>query len=192
MNLEQLQQIASGCNLCELFHGRKKPVFARGNPNSKIMICGMCPGPDENKIGSPFVGTAGKVLDEIIAYSNLEDVYITNLVKCFVQPGTSLKPEWVANCTPYLIVQLAILKPKIIVGLGADVCNFLVNRDLSNPHLDNQDQKIGQMRGKIHKATLGTKLVATYHPSYLARGGGSQHRQFQTVVNDFNLALNYI
>lgn len=131
-------------------------------------------------------------MDEIIAYSNLEDVYITNLVKCFVQPGTSLKPEWVANCTPYLIVQLAILKPKIIVGLGADVCNFLVNRDLSNPHLDNQDQKIGQMRGKIHKATLGTKLVATYHPSYLARGGGSQHRQFQTVVNDFNLALNYI
>ena len=182
MNLDTVQQTAKHCILCGLCENRIKPVFGRGNPNADIVVCGMCPGPDENKIGLPFVGTAGKLLDKII-HEALPDnhVYITNLVKCFVQPGTALKDKWMTVCLPYFLAQMHFIKPKVIIGLGGDVCNFLLNNDL----------KIGQMRGKEYKY-MGAKFIPTYHPSYLARGGGIKHRHFNTVVEDFKKAVNYI
>ena len=93
MNLEELEIEAGFCQLCDLYKDRNEPVFAKGSKDADIMICGMCPGPDENKMGVPFVGTAGKLLDKILieAYGRTDSVYITNLVKCFVSPGKKLE-----------------------------------------------------------------------------------------------------
>ena len=181
MDLAQLQQAAAVCELCELCKGRNRPVFARGNINSPIVVCGMCPGPDENKEGYPFVeyAQAGSVLNSVIydVFGDSNALYITNLVKCFVQPGVKLQSEWMNRCLPYFIVQLQLLQPKVIIALGGDVCNFLLNND----------EKIGRLRGRAYDYH-NYKLVSTYHPSYLARGGGKNHRDYPKVVNDFNLA----
>ncbi len=188
MNLQTVQDTAATCELCGLCKNRIKPVFSRGYYDADIVVCGMCPGPDENKIGIPFVGTAGKILDEILG--NIftgetephDHVYITNLVKCYVQPGTALKEEWMVRCLPYFVAQIHFIKPKVIIGLGGDVCNFLVDRD----------SKIGQMRVRGVYHYMGAKFIPTYHPSYLARGGGIKHRHFNIVVEDFKQALKYI
>ena len=174
MDLELLQSECAKCTLCELHKGRNKPVFSRG-VHSDIMICGMCPGPDENKIGLPFVGMAGKLLDKLLldAFGNT-DVYITNLVKCFVQPGIKLDNIWMSSCLPYLIVQIRLIQPKVIIALGKDVANFLLANEL----------QMKDMRGKVFDY-FNSKLLVTYHPSYLVRGGGEKHKHFQTVVEDF-------
>lgn len=190
MNLDTVQQVAKHCILCSLCENRIKPVFGRGNPDADIVVCGMCPGPDENRIGLPFVGTAGKILDgpdgvlqQVFTGETEPNDYvnITNLVKCFVQPGTKLNKQWMVRCLPYFVAQIHFIKPKVIIGLGGDVCNFLLNNDL----------KIGQMRGKEYKY-MGAKFIPTYHPSYLARGGGIKHKHFNIVVEDFRQALKYI
>ena len=188
MKLIELENIAANCKLCELYKGQIKPVFARGNEEADIVICGMCPGPDENRAGIPFVGPAGKILDEIIIsvlgskdYGLLTGVYITNLIKCYVSPGTTLQPEWMSTCLPYFIVQLKLVKPKVIISLGKDVSNFLLNKNDS----------MGSMRGNVYDY-MGIKLLSTYHPSFLARQGGTRSKYFNTVVKDFNKALKYI
>jgi DNA polymerase len=185
MKLDKLREIADTCTQCELCEGRDKAVFARGNPNSSIMICGMCPGPDENKEGYPFVeyAAAGSVLNEILmrVFGNTDSVYITNLVKCFVQPGKPLQPAWMNACLPYLIVQIQIINPRIIIALGKDVCNYLLDNDMA----------MGQMRGKIYPY-MGRHLLCTYHPSYLARAGGVKHKHFDIVVKDFIKSKEFV
>lgn len=170
---------------CELWQRRNKAVFARGNPNTQIMICGMCPGPDENKEGYPFVeyAAAGKVLNSILmeVFGTLDAVYITNLVKCFVQPGKSLEQGWMDACVPYLITQIGLIDPRVIIALGKDVSNYLLN------NTDN----MGQLRGKSFSYMKRT-LICTYHPSYLARGGGVNHKHYGRVINDFKMVSNYI
>ncbi len=182
MDLQELENVASVCSLCELYKGRNKPVFAKGNPLSKIVIVGMCPGPEENRVGTPFIGDAGQILDEIlmVAFNEYKDAYITNLVKCFVRPGIKLDQYWCTTCLPYLIVQLGLIKPKVIIGLGKDVCNYLLNNKKS----------MGAMRGKIYNYLGDIKLISTYHPAFLARG--NYKKFFNVVVNDFKLALNYL
>jgi uracil-DNA glycosylase len=183
LDLKIIEHTAAKCELCDLYKGRIEPVFAKGSPVSRIVTCGMCPGPEENEAGIPFVGAAGKILDAIQLeafgkYSSSLDVYVTNLVKCFVPPGTKLDPKWMGACLPYFIVQLQIIQPKVVIALGKDVSNFLLNNDNS----------MGSMRGNIYEY-MGIKLVSTYHPSYLARGGGVKHRHFDRVVKDFKKAL---
>jgi len=177
-----LEELAAKCTLCDLHKRRIKPVFAKGSPASEIVTCGMCPGPEENEAGIPFVGAAGKILDEIFLaafgkFSSSLDVYVTNLVKCFVPPGTKLDEHWMNSCLPYFLVQLKLIQPKVVIALGKDVSNFLLNNDNS----------MGSMRGNIYDY-MGLKLVSTYHPSYLARGGGVKHKHFDRVVKDFKKA----
>ena len=105
MDLKTLEGNASACRMCELHRGRMKSVFARGPEKAPIFICGMCPGPEENIQGAPFVGTAGKILDTILDEVGCE-AYITNLVKCFVQPGNPLEERWMITCLPYLVLQI--------------------------------------------------------------------------------------
>lgn len=180
MNDLQMAEFISGqCELCPLHKNRLSPVFARG-PETDIMICGMIPGPDENKAGSPFVGRAGQLLDIILRDVGLLDkVYITNLVKCALKPGIPLKQDWIDNCIAYILVQISFLRPKVIITLGADATNGLLGLPL--------DTKIGELRGKAHDY-LNTHVVPTYHPSYLIRGGGTQHKQYGKVIEDFELA----
>lgn len=186
MDLNVLREIASTCDLCELHSGRFKPVFDKGNPNAKLFLCGMCPAHEENKKGLPFVGRAGQLLDDIIDLIGftLEDVYITNMVKCFVAPGVSLKDSWVSSCLPYVISQISMLKPKAVITLGADSSNSL----LGFP----RDTKIGSIRHKIFNYSDNVKVVPTYHTSYLVRQGGKKSKAFDKVVSDFMLAKTLI
>lgn len=183
MDLIKLEQIAAQCKLCNLHMEQDKPVFARGYPEADILVCGMCPGPHENAVGSPFVGTAGKILDEILnrSFSLKHKVYITNLVKCFVPPGKDLDMLWMNTCLPYFVIQVQFVKPKVIITLGKDVSNYLLG----------SDNQMGAMRGNVYDY-LNAKLIATFHPSYLSRGGGVNHKHFSRVVKDFEKALRYV
>ena len=188
--MEILKGIAAKCQLCPLAEGRKKPVFARYagtvSKSVDVMICGMCPGVNENNTGIPFVGISGKILDSVIEQSiNNNTIYITNLVKCFVNPGIILKNEWMNICIDYLTTQISLLTPKVIIGLGKDVCNYLLDTNIA----------IGKLRNKEHFYTgihVKIPFISTYHPSYLARGGGVNHRDFDKVVQDFTIAKKYL
>jgi DNA polymerase len=172
---------AAECTQCELCKGRIKPVFARGNVNSRVIICGMCPGPDENQAGLPFVGVAGQILDLIIKEAfGTTPVYITNLVKCFVQPGKSLKDEWINACLPFFISQVGLIQPKALILLGKDVCS----------HFTKSKSSMGSLRGTT-LSYMGATALMTYHPSFLARGGGESHPEYNTVVKDFKKALSF-
>ena len=177
--LLMVEKRAAGCTLCELHTNRIKPVFSRGD-STGFMVLGMVPGPDENEAGSPFVGRAGNLLDIILGDTDLiGKVYITNIVKCALKPGIALKQDWIDNCILYLLAQISRLQPKIILTLGADATNGLLGNPL--------DTKIGDLRGRAHDY-MGTHVVPTYHPSYLLRGGGVQHKQYSKVIEDFELA----
>jgi uracil-DNA glycosylase family 4 len=182
MDLQQLRQAASACTWCDLHKGRLNPVFDKGNPQSKVMICGMVPADEENKAGLPFVGRAGQLLDRILSEIDwsLDDVYITNLVKCYLKAGLSLEQDWIDNCLPYLISQIGILQPKVIVALGKDAAFTLLG-------LENK-LTLGRVRGQVFDYLGNIKIIPTYHPSYLLRGGGEGHRSYHDVVADFLLA----
>lgn len=185
MNLKSLEAAAANCRLCSLHKGRKNPVFAKGSSAAEFMICGMVPAHDENEVGIPFVGRAGKLLDEILAEVdlNLKSVYITNLVKCFLQAGKSLEQEWIDACLPYLLVQIDIIKPKVIVALGKDASNALT--------LPDKDLPMYKLRNNVYNYGY-IKVVPTYHPSYLLRKGGKGTEDYNKVIDDFNKAKNIL
>ena len=182
MDISKLEETAATCELCSLSKGRINPVFAKGNVQSKFMICGMVPADAENKTGIPFVGRSGKILDALLEASgfSLNDVYITNLVKCYLKAGKSLRDEWVDSCLPYLLVQMHLIKPLVIVTLGADASNSLLGRRLGTP--------IGGVRSIFFDYGENVKIMPTYHPSYIARMGGVGSKCFNVVLEDFKLA----
>lgn len=184
MNLHELEVLASCCYGCSLHEGRSNPVFAKGNPLSKVMICGMVPADEENKIGVPFVGRAGKLLDRILldVGVTLGDVYITNLVKCYLAAGLPLKQEWIDACLSYLIVQISLIQPKVILTLGKDASVTLLG-------LDNK-VTLGKIRGQVFEYGNDIKVIPTYHPSFLLRGGGENHKNYKDVIRDFTLAIS--
>jgi DNA polymerase len=186
MDLQTVKEAAATCTECELCVGRLNPVFAKGNPLSKIFVCGMVPAHEENKIGLPFVGRAGQCLDILLESVGLsiDDVYVTNIVKCFLAPGVKLKQEWVSNCLPYLIDQINVIKPKVIVTLGADATNGLLGLSI--------DTKIGETRGRVFRYLDTVKVVPTYHPSYLVRGGCTKSPGFEKARSDFGWALSFL
>ena len=186
MDLQEVIDEAARCSQCELHTRREVPVFSKGSPDASLMVCGMCPGPEENKCGVPFVGRAGKLLDDILSDVglSLSDVYITNIVKCFVQPGTPLKEDWVLPCLPYFINEISIVNPRVIITLGADASRALLNRPADTP--------LFKMRNKIYHYTHSIDILSTYHPSYFIRNGGRKHIHYSRIIEDFNLALNII
>lgn len=190
MDLKELQENASKCTLCSLSKDRQVPVFAKGNPLSDIMICGMCPGPDENsldnELGRPFIGRAGKLLDKILEDSELthEEVYITNVVKCFLKPGIKLQSDWIDACSPYLINQIADVKPKVILALGADAGRAILNKPYNT--------SLSSMRGKEHKFTSTISIIVTYHPSYFLRKGGQKHEHYPRILDDIEWVKDVI
>lgn len=190
MNLTELQTKAKECTLCSLHTSRVIPVFSKGNSKAKLMICGMCPGTDENSLDNvhklPFVGKSGKHLDEILSDVSLtlQDVYITNVVKCFLKPGIRLKDEWINNCMPYLICQISIIKPKIIIALGTDAGRALLNKSIST--------SLASMRNKLYSFNNMCNVIVTYHPSYFLRAGGRNHKHYYRILEDLNYAKKII
>ena len=179
IDLETLQRMAACCNSCSLCEGRDKAVFAKGNKSAKLMICGMVPADEENKTGLPFVGKAGKLLDKLLTDAHLshDDVYITNLVKCYLAPGLPLKQEWIDACLPYLLVQINQINPRVILTLGKDASVALLGMD--------SNVTMFSLREKVFEYTQHIKVIPTYHPSFLLRKGGERSSYYESVLMDF-------
>lgn len=184
MDLHELQCAASVCKQCDLYKGRIKAVFAKGNEKAKIMICGMVPAGDENKAGIPFVGRSGKLLDTILTDVGLtlDDVYITNLVKCYLAAGLPLEQDWIDGCIPYLMIQIDIIRPNVIITLGKDSSINLLGMSSST--------SLGSIQGKLFNYVNEIKIIPTYHPSFLLRKGGTKSKYYQTVLDSFQLAVD--
>ncbi|MTI96109.1 MAG: uracil-DNA glycosylase [Firmicutes bacterium] len=171
-DIESLTEANYKCTACSLRAGCKQVVVARGTPGARVMLVGEGPGGDEDRLGEPFVGKAGQLLDKILAAAELppEDVYITNVVKCRPPNNRLPKPDEVKSCLPWLERQLELVDPEILVCLGA-----LAGRTLIDPKL-----RITKDRGQWRQ--LGrAAIIATFHPAYLLR----DPRQKRPVWIDF-------
>jgi len=154
----------SNCQLCSLSKTRNKFVFGVGDPQANLMLIGEAPGAEEDRLGEPFVGRAGRLLDKIllaIKRSRSEDVYICNVLKC--RPPNNRDPlaSEVEKCEPYLLRQIAIIQPKLIVALGRVAGKTLLKIELP----------LKEMRNKLHDY-YGIPLIVTYHPAALLRNAG--------------------
>ena len=163
-NWDELIKEIMSCKKCDLYKYRKNPVPGEGRLDADIMFIGEAPGAQEDERGRPFVGAAGKLLTELIESIGLkrEEVYITNVVKCRPPNNRDPTEEEIEACSPYLIRQIQLIKPKIIIALGRHAGRFL----FTNAGLKWRNMTV--MHGKVYDAELfgvKTKLLATYHPA---------------------------
>ncbi len=159
-SLDELNSKICNCQKCVLGKTRTKFVFGVGDPNAHAMLIGEAPGADEDIQGEPFVGRAGKLLNDILKAVNLgrDEVYIANILKCRPPGNRDPQPIEMETCMPYLYKQIDLIKPKIILCLGRVAANGLLNKKLS----------LGDLRNNIYEIN-GIKVMATYHPAALLR-----------------------
>lgn len=159
--LEQIRATIGDCQRCGLCQERTNIVFGVGNPHADLMFIGEGPGADEDRLGEPFVGRAGQLLNKILAAMGLQrqDVYISNIVKCRPPGNRAPLPDEAATCLPFLLQQIDAIRPKIIVCLGSVAVRFL----LADDHI-----KITRVRGQFRE-WRGIKVMPTYHPAFLLR-----------------------
>lgn len=160
MTMEELLSEVAGCTRCRLSQGRNKLVFGAGNPDSGILFVGEGPGATEDMQGLPFVGRAGELLDRILEAIELDRrfVYIANVVKCRPPGNRVPAPDEVDACFPVLLRQIEIMKPGVIVALGASAALALLGTK----------KGIGSLRGEMYEFR-GTRVMVTYHPAALLR-----------------------
>jgi DNA polymerase len=159
--LEALRSEIGDCRRCKLCQGRTNIVFGVGNPQAEVMFVGEGPGRDEDLKGEPFVGRAGQLLNDIIIKGmkmKREEVYIANVVKCRPPENRNPEPDEIVTCQPFLLKQIDIIKPRIIVALGTFAAQTLLQ--VKTP--------ISRLRGVWH-SYHGVKLMPTLHPAYLLR-----------------------
>jgi DNA polymerase len=159
-DLTEVRKELGECSRCKLHKTRKTIVFGEGNPKAKLMFIGEGPGFDEDVQGRPFVGKAGQLLTKIIEAINLkrEDVYIANVIKCRPPQNRNPEPDEIQPCNPFLLKQIAAIRPKIICALGTFAAQTLLQTQ----------RKISELRGKFHDLG-GIKIMPTYHPAFLLR-----------------------
>jgi uracil-DNA glycosylase family 4 len=158
--LPAIREFIGDCTRCKLHKGRTKIVFGTGNPNAELMFVGEGPGRDEDLSGEPFVGRAGKLLTDMIKAMGLqrEDVYIANVVKCRPPENRLPEKDEIATCSPFLMRQIDVIKPKVICTLGSCSAQTLLQTT----------QGISKLRGEWFDFR-NAKLMPTYHPAYLLR-----------------------
>jgi DNA polymerase len=155
-------EIGADCSRCALHAlGRRQVVYGVGNPDADLMFVGEAPGADEDVQGEPFVGRAGQLLTKIIEAIGLSrgDVYIANVIKCRPPGNRNPEPSEVATCSPFLMRQIDIIRPKVIVALGTFAAHALLGTDAP----------ISRLRGHVHEFRGGIKLIPTFHPAFLLR-----------------------
>jgi DNA polymerase len=164
------------CTRCALHKGRNKIVFADGSPTARLMFVGEGPGADEDAQGLPFVGRAGQLLNNMIAAMGLkrEEVYIANVVKCRPPGNRTPEPEEANTCSTFLFRQIDVVRPQVLVALGATAATYLLG----------QRQPLAGLRGRVH-AFRGSQLIVTYHPAYLLR----DPRQKKEAWADLQIAM---
>lgn len=162
MDWEHLRQAVSSCRACELCTIRTQTVFGVGNREADLMIIGEAPGADEDRQGEPFVGRAGQLLNLMLQAIGLkrEQVYIANILKCRPPGNRDPRPEEALRCAPYLMRQIALVSPRVLLSVGR----------ISAQKLLETDAPIGRLRGRWFEfGPEGTPLTVTYHPAYLLR-----------------------
>ena len=158
--LEAVAALVAGCTRCPLHRTRTNPVPGEGNPKAQLMLIGEGPGETEDRLGRPFVGRAGDLLNDILTAIELprEVVYIANIVKSRPPQNRKPLPDEIAACVPFLHRQIAIIRPKVILALGGTAGESLLGVRKS----------LTELRGKVHRFA-GIPLVVTYHPAALLR-----------------------
>jgi DNA polymerase len=162
-NLDSIAAVAAAvasCTACALYAGAKNPVPGEGNPHAGFVCVGEAPGATEDETGRPFVGAAGQLLTKILAAINLarEDVFICNVLKHRPPGNRNPAPDEIKACSPYLLRQLELLQPRVILALGTFASQTLLQTT----------QPIGKLRGQVHRY-YGVPLIVTYHPAALLR-----------------------
>ena len=174
--LNLIREDIGDCTRCALHKGRNKIVFGDGSPNARLMFVGEGPGADEDAQGIPFVGKAGQLLNNMIAAMGLkrEEVYIANVVKCRPPGNRTPEPEEANTCSPFLFRQIDVVRPQVLVALGATAATYLFGAR----------QPLAGLRGRVH-AFRGAQLIVTYHPAYLLR----DPRQKKEAWADLQIAM---
>ncbi|MCE2746585.1 MAG: uracil-DNA glycosylase [Burkholderiales bacterium] len=165
MSLESLREMVATCKKCGLCETRKQTVFGDGIPHAPLMVVGEGPGVDEDQTGLPFVGKSGQLLDRMlkaVGASRVNNTYIANVVKCHPPGNRNPEQAEIEQCSPYLVQQIKSNGPKVLLLVGRFAIQTLLNTK----------KPVGELRGVVHKVTLGglsIPAVVTYHPAYLLR-----------------------
>ena len=178
MGWPELREAVAGCTACKLCTGRKQTVFGVGNERAHWMIVGEAPGEQEDLKGEPFVGKSGQLLDNMLRAVGLtrgeapaeQQVYIANTVKCRPPGNRNPEPAELAQCEPFLIRQIALVQPRIILAMGRFAVQSLLR----------STEPIGRLRGRVHQYQ-GVPLVVTYHPAYLLRNPEDKSRSWDDL-----------
>jgi uracil-DNA glycosylase family 4 len=189
--LKLIREDLGDCTRCKLHKGRTNLVFGVGNPRAELMFVGEGPGADEDAQGEPFVGRAGQLLNNMIKAMGLrrEDVYIANVVKCRPPGNRTPEPDECETCSPFLMRQIAAIKPKVVVALGATAAKNLLAMNSS----------LGELRGRwfdfkpagtrnSDPSWTGPRLAVTYHPAYLLR----DPRQKGEAWKDLQMVMKFL
>jgi DNA polymerase len=161
MGWSELKAKVAGCTDCKLRAGCTQTVFGVGDEQADWLLVGEAPGAEEDRLGEPFVGQAGRLLDHMLFSMGLargDNVYIANVLKCRPPGNRNPEPDEVAKCSPHLLRQVALIQPKLIVAMGRFAAQTLLGTDAT----------IASLRGRVHRYA-GVPLVVTYHPAYLLR-----------------------
>ena len=161
MDWPQLKEKVASCTDCKLRAGCTQTVFGVGDEKADWMLVGEAPGAEEDRLGEPFVGQAGKLLDNMLAAVELSrgnNVYIANVLKCRPPGNRNPEPDEVAKCSPHLLRQIGLIQPKLILAMGRFAAQTLLGTDAT----------IASLRGRLHQYA-GVPLIVTYHPAYLLR-----------------------
>ena len=172
--LEEIRAQVEGCRRCPLADGRTQTVFGVGNPSARVLIVGEAPGKNEDLQGEPFVGAAGKYLNELLAIAGLrrEDVFIANVLKCRPPGNRDPRPEEIELCTPYLREQTRTIDPEFIVTLGNFSTKFILKTEIGITRLHGTLQRAGRF-----------KVFPIFHPAAALYDGSKR----EALENDFTL-----
>jgi uracil-DNA glycosylase len=192
-SLPTLREAAAGCRACSLWEHGTQTVFGAGSRNSKAMFVGEQPGDQEDRRGAPFVGPAGRVLDDALAQAGIDrsTVYVTNAVKHFKweprgKRRIHAKPNWseLAACRPWLEAELAVVRPEVLVCLGATAAQSLLGRQF----------RVTKQRGEWLDSDLAEHVTATIHPSAILRQRDDEerHREMEKFVQDLKLVASVL
>jgi len=175
MDWEQLHQAVTSCRACELCETRTQTVFGVGDRGADLMIIGEAPGADEDRQGEPFVGRAGQLLNLMLEAIGLarKQVYIANILKCRPPGNRDPRPEEALRCEPYLMRQIALVRPRVLLSVGR----------ISAQKLLETDAPIGRLRGRwFDFGPEAIPLTVTYHPAYLLRSPDQKSKAWQDLV----------
>lgn len=174
--LQEAALEASTCVKCRLSQGRTQVVYGTGSPNADLMFIGEGPGYHEDKQGEPFVGAAGQLLNRMLEEVGIrrEDVYIANIIKCRAPGNRDPLPDEIEACKPYLLEQVSLIEPRIIVTLGNFATRFVLDRPAS----------ISRVRGQRF-TWRGRTVIPTFHPAAVLHGGGEASSQMTALRTDF-------